>query len=183
MWNNFKGQSTMNVGDRKFFFYSIDKETELFPMNFEGIDQFFTMLDSQGKKAIGNAMILFDGYNDVTTELFEIPQVRKFVKEMFDRYPHLLNYINFDLEGHHSLLASLLDLETGYVGEKLTFDEHIKKYGMHTPMPRFNVRLDMSNDQLAHIAKAMFQHGNKLKASKYADAQVRRLITIFKRAI
>lgn len=180
---DFSGLRTVITGDKKFFFYSVDKKEELFKMNFEGLDLFFESLDTLGNKAIGRTMILFDGYNDVATELHEIPQVRKFVKEMFDRYPHVLNYVNFDLEGHHVLLASLLDVKALYKGEKLTFDEHAKKYGHGTPMPRFNMQMNMTNTQLAHLVGSMFHHGNTIGATKKADNQAKRLIKIFKRAI
>lgn len=180
---DFSGLRTVITGDKKFFFYSVDKKDELFKMNFEGINMFFKSLDTLGNKAIGHAMILFDGYNDVSTELHEIPQVRKFVKEMFTRYPHVLNYINFDLEGHHVLLACLLDINTVSRGEKLTFDEHAKKYGYGTPMPRLNVQMKMSNEQLASLVGAMFAHGNMIGATKKADKQAERLMKIFKRAI
>lgn len=176
---NISGQKELNLGDKTVYFYNVDKEEELFKMNFQGLDMFFASLDVLGKKGIGNAMILIDGYNHVTTELYEIPQVRKFVKELFKRYPHLLNYINFDLEGHHYLLASLLDVETVYKGEKLTFRQHEQKYGHDAPMPRFNMKLSMKNDQLAEIVISMFAHGNAIGATKKADSQVHRLMSIF----
>ncbi|HLI46792.1 MAG TPA: hypothetical protein VKU94_06325, partial [Geobacterales bacterium] len=121
---DFSGMSVMSTGDTELYVYSIDKVNELFKMNFKGIDDFFCMLDKKGSKAFGHTMILFDGYNDTATELYEIPQVRKFVKELFERYPHVLNYINFDLEGQNVLLMSLLDVEVFFKGEMLTFDEY-----------------------------------------------------------
>lgn len=179
---DFSGEKTMNFGDKKLFFYSVDKDEELLKMNFEGLDTFFKSLDKIGRKGIGHAMIMFDGYNHVSTELNEIPEVRKFVKELFNRYPHVLNYINYDLEGHHVLLSSLLDIETVYAGERLTFAEHAKKYGFRTPMPRYNIKLDIPKELLAHIIKAMFLHGNKTRNTKYADRQVHRLMQIFQGA-
>lgn len=173
------GQKQLNFGDKSVYFYNVDKEEELFKMNFKGLDMFFASLDLLGSKGIGNAMVLIDGYNDVTTELYEIPQVRKFVKELFKRYPHVLNYINFDLEGHTYLLASLLDVETAYKGEKLTFRQHEKKYGYGTPMPRFNMKLFVKNHQFAEIVSSMFAHGNIIGATKKADKQVYKLMNIF----
>jgi hypothetical protein len=179
---DFTGERIIFAGDKKLFLYSVDKQEELFKMNFKGIDTFFNTLDSVGNKAIGNAMILFDGYNDVATELYEVPQVRKFVKELFNRYPYLLNYINFDIEGHHSLLACLLDIEVMYKGERLTFDEHAKRYGFGKPMPKHNVHMKMPSELLAHLVKSMFSHGNTTGTTKYADKQAYKLMEIFKRA-
>jgi hypothetical protein len=176
---DFTGQRTMTFGDKSLFFYSVDKKEELFKMNFEGIDMFFDTLDKMGKKAFGNAMVLFDGYNDTAKELFEIPQVRKYVKELFKRYPHLLNYINFDLEGHHSLLACLLDIQVAYKGERLTFDQHISRYGIETPLPRHNIYMSIPNELLVELTVAMFHHGNKLGLSNLANKKVMKLHEIF----
>ena len=179
MWHKFSGTGAINLGNKRFFFYSVDKDKELFKMNFEGLDLFFKTLDSQGRKGIGHAMVLIDGYNDVTTELFEVPQVRKYVKEMFNRYPHLLNYIDFDLEGHHWLLASWLDMLAVHGGKKMTFEEHIKKFGPHMPMPRFNIRLDMPKEKLNSTISTMRAHGRKIRADRNVEQQVNRLRSIF----
>jgi hypothetical protein len=180
---DFSGHRTMIVGGKTIFLYNIHKDSELLPMNFEGIDEFFRTLDKLGKKAIGHAIILFDGYDDITTELYEIPEVRNFVKKMFERYPHLLNYINFDLEGHTYLLASITDVESLFVGEKLTIEEHIKRYGIHTPLPRVNLYINLPNGYLQHITEAMLEHGKKNRCEKYAERQVYKLDKIFRRAI
>jgi hypothetical protein len=166
---------TINTLGKKFFFYSVDKQEELFKMNFEGLDMFFHTLDSLGKDGIGHAMIMIDGYNDTATELYEIPQVRKFIKELFNRYPHVLNYINFDLEGQKYMLACLFDVEMVSRGERLTFDQHAKKYGPLTPMPRYDMRLKIDKEKMAEIMLAMFAYGNERGLSKYCDKQVERL--------
>jgi hypothetical protein len=176
---DFSGVRTLNTGDSKFFFYSVDKQNELFKMNFKGLDMFFTSLDLLGKDGIGHAMILFDGYNDTAKELYEVPQIRKFVKELFKRYPHVLNYVNFDLEGEKHLLASLLDVEAVFRGEKMTFAQHNKKYGIGTPMPRYDMRIHMDKERMREIMTAMFVHGNQLGVAKYTDKQVERLMKIF----
>lgn len=180
MWHKFSGTSAMQVGNDKFFFYSVDKEQELFKMNLDGIESFFSMLDKLGKKAIGHVVVLFDGYNDITDELFEIHEVRNYVQEMFKRFPHLLNYINFDLEGHHWLLSCLVDVDSIYAGRKMTFEEHIKQFGTHVPMPRFLVHMHMPDPMLNKLINAMRIHANKLKAGKQVEGQVMRLRAIFK---
>jgi hypothetical protein len=124
-------------------------------------------------------MILFDGYNDTAKELYEVPQIRKYVKELFKRYPHVLNYVNFDLEGERHLLASLLDVEAMYKGERLTFAQHNKKYGMGTPMPRYQMKLHMDKETMRTLMTAMFVHGNSLGLSEYCDKQVQRLMNTF----
>lgn len=179
---NFKGTSVIEEAGKRLFVYSIDKDEELIPMNFKGIDEFFKMLDKLDRKGIGHAMILFDGYNETATELHELPEVRNFVKELFKRYPYVLNYINFDLEGHHVLLSSFLDIETIYAGKRMTFAEHIERHGFHTPMPRMNVYMHFPKELMTWVVMSMFAHGNNHKVTKYADRQVQRLMNIFKRA-
>jgi hypothetical protein len=167
-----KGLNTLGTGKNIMFFYNVDKEDETEKLNFEGLDMFFHTLDKLGKRAFGSAIIMFDGYNDIVTELYEIPEVRAFVKELFERYPHVLNYINFDLEGQKHLLTCLFDVEVFYQGERLTFDEHAKKYGRLTPMPRYDAYISMPRKQIEKLKSAMLQHGSRLNSLKRANEQV-----------
>lgn len=176
---DFSGSAVMNVGDKQLYIYSIDKDEELLKMNFEGIDLFLKSMDKLGRKAFGHTMILFDGYNDTATELHEIHEVRVFVKELFNRYPHVLNYISFELEGHNVLLSSLLDFESFYVGERKTLDEYFAQYGYKKPLPRYNVRLDLPKDVSNMITDAMKEHGRKLRGEKYAERQIHKFNKIF----
>lgn len=169
-----KGVNALGTGKNVMWFYNVDKEGETEKLNFEGLDKFFKTLDKLGKKAFGNAVIMFDGYNDIVTELYEIPEVRAFVKELFERYPHALNYINFDLEGHKHLLTCLFDVQVMYFGERLTFAEHEKKYGKFTPMPRYDAYLNMPNKEIQRIKSAMLQHGSRLNSLKRANEQIQR---------
>jgi hypothetical protein len=169
-----QGLNTLGTGKNAMFFYNVGKEEETERLNFEGLDMFFKTLDKLGKKAFGHAIIMFDGYNDTAIELYEIPEVRAFVKELFKRYPHVLNYINFDLEGHKHLMTSLFDVEVMYQGERLTFAEHEKRYGYFTPMPRYDAYISMPDKEIQRIKSAMLQHGSRLNSLKRANEQFQR---------
>jgi hypothetical protein len=162
---NFSGQSTLFAGDKALYIYSIDKDGELLKMNYDGISKFFSTLDKLGgRKSFGKAMILFDGYNDVPDELHEIPEVRKYVKGLFERFPHLLYYVNFDLEGHHVLLASLLDFQSMYQGQRLTPEELWNRYRTDkSSVPRHQMFLSMPRTLLQKLQSAVVEHGYMMK--------------------
>jgi hypothetical protein len=178
---NFSGMSQIFAGDRNLFIYSVDKEGEILAMNYDGISQFIDTLDKLGgRKSYSSAIIMFDGYNDVPDELHEIPEVRRFVKGMFDRFPHLLYYINFEMEGHHVLLASLLDFKQLSRGEKLSPIEMEKKYGHDfSKIPRNNMFLIMPNYVLKTMQEAIIEHGKKMKRLELGTKLAYRLGKMF----
>jgi hypothetical protein len=179
MGYDFSGTETLDMGNgRQLFIYSIDKENELIPLNFKGIDEFFKQLDKMKRKAFNNTMILFDGYNDTTEELHEIPEVRAFVKELFERYPHVLNYVNFELEGHHVLLSSLTDVVTLSGINKMTLEEMDRVYGVGN-YPKMQVSMTMPNMQSQRLCNAMLAHGIRLNQTTKAELKVRQFQKIF----
>jgi hypothetical protein len=175
----------MNLGDKRLFIYNVDKESEILPLNYEGISEFISTLDKLGgRKSFSSALIYFDGYNDVTDELHEIIEVRKYVKGLFDRFPHLLYYINFELEGHHVLLSSLLDFQSVSVGERLTPIQLTEKYGFdHANIPKNNVFLRMPNDLLRHMEESILAHAKMMKRERLGQKLVYRLTNMFKRGV
>lgn len=60
-----------------------------------GAKKFLRILDlKEGKNAYGRVVIYIDGYNDVVEELYEIPEVRKWVRRLINEVPHLWYYIS-----------------------------------------------------------------------------------------
>jgi hypothetical protein len=56
---------------------------------------FLKMLDrKRGKDAHNRVALYVDGYNDVVEELYEIPEVKKWVRKLINEVPHLWYYIH-----------------------------------------------------------------------------------------
>lgn len=182
---NYSRISTMFTGGKQLFIYNIDKENELLKKDYEGIGTFLRTLDKLGgRKSFGSAMILFDGYNDVADELHEIKEVREYVKELFERFPHILYYVNFELEGHHVLLSSLLDYVSLSKNEKMSPIEIEKRYGLDPKnRPKHLMYLTMPRVLLEKLQIATIEHGKKMKRKDLGEKLAYKLGKIFNKGL
>lgn len=152
-------------GKKPLIMYHLSKE-EVENKDLKGIDKIMNTVHKVGKGARQCVVITCGGYDDVPDELWEIPAVREFVKHMFNKYPHILYYINTKFEADHWLLASLLDIQALLVGEKLNSHEIWEKYGFNAP--RYSARLFWKKEHLIKTLKAIIAHGKRQKDAKGA---------------
>lgn len=159
-----KGATTMRHGSKALHIYNVSKE-DVLNKNYDGILSFVKVLDKLGgRKSFGNAMILIDGYNEVVEELHEIPEVREYMEGLFDLIPHILYYINFDLEGHKYMLLCISDSISVFpIGKKSIVEIYNEIGGDYTKVPKFASRMNMSAEQVHKIGKAIIAHSIKVK--------------------
>lgn len=155
----------INKGIEPFIIYHITKE-EVLTGDMRGLDEYFKLATRLGSYGRQNLSIACSGYDDVPDELYEIPEVRKYVQKMFKRYPYMLYYINTETESEHWLLSSVADevnsvVQGDYADTKLTALELVEKYGFDTP--RFHAMLTFKNGSLVDILKPIIAHGKKIK--------------------
>lgn len=160
-------------GQRPMMFYHISKE-EVLEKNFKGIGNLLKTVTTVGKGAKRSLVITCNGYDDVTDELYEIPEVRDFVRGMFEKYPYLLYYIaDFNEEIDHWLLCCLADeTRSVYQGEPMTGNQIFEKYGLNfDEVPQIHVHLTFkgdseTGDRYIHILKSIIAHGKRNKDAR-----------------
>ncbi len=152
------------TGQKPIMFYHISKE-EILDKNLRGIDNLMSTVQLVGKGAKNSLFLTCSGYDDVTDELYEIKEVREFVSAMFDKYPHILYYINSQFEGDHWLLCSIADeLEAVTFGEKYTGNQLFEKFGLdNTNVPRVHANITFKNKKFPNLLKSVIKHGKKNK--------------------
>jgi len=85
---------------------NIDRETiETLDTKKTGI--FFNNLKKCGLKGREKAVLMFDGYEEIADEVFEIEAIRKWSQKLFSEYPHLFYFIN-NIDGSRDRLACCL---------------------------------------------------------------------------
>lgn len=77
----------------KTYFYHVSRE-EVEQRNFEGIDLFIISLEMLRKKSFEKAAISFSGYEDVSEDIWEIDDIRYFVKRTVEKYPHIFYFLD-----------------------------------------------------------------------------------------
>ncbi|MGD2351968.1 hypothetical protein ACP8H2_09475 [Bacillus subtilis] len=154
----------INKGMNPLLVYKISKE-EVLEMDMKGLDKFFKVVDRVGTPVRQSVVIMCDGYNDIPDELYQIPEVSKFVKKMFRRFPHILYYINNDTDSYFWMLACLADEVTSmkvgdYETTQLSAYEIAEKFGVNRP--EVGAYVNFKGDKLATILKPIVDYGKKI---------------------
>ncbi|MCY7948025.1 hypothetical protein P8891_06220 [Bacillus atrophaeus] len=150
-------------GEKPFIVRHLSKR-EVVEKDFLQIDEALSVLSKIGKQLRGCLAITCGGYDDVTDELFEIMEVREYVREVFEKHPHIFYYISTDMGSHKWLVQCLFDVETFFVGEKLTDRQIFEKYGTdHESIPKISSALHDNEGLLPRLLKGIIQHGKRNK--------------------
>lgn len=134
--------------------------------DFEMVKQFFNKIVSKfGKRARGSAVIAFSGYDDIPDEVFEIKEVRDYVKQLFKKYPHILYYMSEDMEAVNVLLSCLCDVDSVFLGEeKLSMTQYLER-GLNPVDQNIGLLLNITvpQDTQILIKEAILKHGKRMK--------------------
>ncbi|URJ76384.1 hypothetical protein MF621_004091 (plasmid) [Bacillus velezensis] len=150
-------------GGKPFIVRHLSKR-EVVEKDFLQIDEALSVFSKIGKPLRGCLAITCGGYDDITDELFEIMEVREYVREVFNKHPHIFYYINTEMDTHKWLIESLVDVETYFVGEKLTDRQIYERYGKDfESIPQVMSSLNDSEGLLPRLLKGIIRHGKRNK--------------------
>lgn len=155
----------ISQGKKPMVMYHISKE-EVVNLDTKPIDNLFNTLKRIGKGVRQCVVITCGGYDHLSEELFEIIEVRKFVKKVFEKHPYIFYYLNTEFETETWFLSCLFDFETLHFGEKLNSYEIFKKYGLDlNSTPKLEVHLIDNDNLLPKLLKAIVIHAKNNKDS------------------
>lgn len=89
--------------------YIMITDDEIKAKDFSAVIKFFGRFDKSWRAYQGKVMLNIDGYNDVAEELFEIPEVVAFFKELYLAHPHYLIYLDKPTESFDLAVRFLAD--------------------------------------------------------------------------
>lgn len=89
--------------------YIMVTDDEIKAKDFSAVVKFFSRFDKSWRAYQGKVMVNIDGYNDVEDELFEIPEVVAFFKELYLTHPHYLGYLDIPTESFDLAVRFLAD--------------------------------------------------------------------------
>ncbi|KJD43294.1 hypothetical protein [Paenibacillus terrae] len=143
----------MNISKR-----SIDE------MSFEFVDRSLNFLQEQGAHSFGKIITMFDGYNDIKDEIYEINEVRTWVKELFQLYPHFLYFINYSFDSHITLLSSVSDVEISYTGGGTLSPMEYKRLGIDplTDIEPKQWTITLSEGLYLQMKRALIDYGQNV---------------------
>lgn len=154
----------INKGMNPFLVYKISKE-EVLEMDMKGLDKFFKIIDKVGAPLRQSIAIMCDGYNDIPDELYQIPEVVKFVRKVFRRHPNILYYISREAEADYWMMSCMADEVTSmkvgdYETSQMNAYELEEKFGDN--LPKTAAYLNFKDDKLATILKPIIDYGKKI---------------------
>ena len=124
-----------------------------------------------GKKLetmMNSLALMIDGYNDDPREIYAIPEVRKFYKQLWEAWPYWLYFCNLDTENLMLMVMCCLDsLDAlkvkGQSEVKVSFSPlEVVRFisGGFEPMNQMCERAEMSERQIFFRTKAVFGYFN-----------------------
>ncbi|MZK49026.1 hypothetical protein [Clostridium beijerinckii] len=94
-------------------------------MDFERIDDVIEVLEQCGSKARGKMILTFEGYEYIDLEIFEIPEVRAYVKMLLEKHNNLFYFIS-NLEKNNINILSCLAETTKKNCNGITYNMDMK---------------------------------------------------------
>lgn len=136
-------------------------------------------LDEIGN-ACGTVCFSFDGYNHDVREIFEIMEIRQWVKIAFHKIPHLLYYCERNMqEGINNMLTLLLEGSHIQKGEKVNAYEAVAR-GLHKQESILSI-LTLNNKKWSNMAKEIRKHALKHNTSLDAELTIQKVESIFEK--
>lgn len=121
-----------DIKNAEIIFYSVSKR-ELVNEDYTRIKNNLKLLNSAEKYARGKMMITFDGFDNDKREIYEIPEIRKYVKNIWNEYNHIFYFLTPLANNRSIIFACLNDFKSIHnVGVKETqlhiiYDKDIKQ--------------------------------------------------------
>ncbi len=125
-------KNVKQVKENDIFFYAVSKQ-EIINNDFNRIRKSLETLKKAGKDAKGKLFLTFDGYDNDKREIYMIPEIRSFVKNIWKEYKFLFYFLTLFDNNRAIIFACLNDFKV-IQNEKekkckleIIYNEEIKK--------------------------------------------------------
>lgn len=140
-------------------YFSIPR-TDVLNMSFKRIDKAIKVLRDCRHRARGKMILTFSGYEYTPKEIFEIIEIRDYVKELLNRYPYLFYFLSDIDNNNQIILACLSDIETVYLGEKKpTFTEIFYSRGQRD---QIGIKFKLKDTLARRITQETIKYGKSV---------------------
>lgn len=167
------------LSNANIHWYAIEKN-ETLSKNLTGIEKLLKVLKLKGKDARQSVTLTFSGYDHVPDEIFEIEEIRKFVKVLLHKHPYIFYYLAQDTECLQNIILCYCDFETLFIGEKKPISEYPLEQIMNNELPQQNVYINIDNKTLLKWKKEVRKYGIKVNDLEGAEKVIDAIDNIFK---
>ena len=103
-------KNVKQVKENDIFFYAVSKQ-EITNNDFNRIRKSLETLKKAGKDAKGKLFLTFDGYDNDKREIYMIPEIRSFVKNIWKEYKFLFYFLTLFDNNRAIIFACLNDFK------------------------------------------------------------------------
>ena len=100
-------KNVLQVKEANLFFFSVSKK-EVTNKDYKRIINSLEILKEAGTEAKRKLFLVFDGYNDDKREIYEIPEIRDFVKDIYNKYKYLFYFLT-TLDNNRSIIYACIN--------------------------------------------------------------------------
>ena len=100
-------KNVLQVKEANLFFFSVSKK-EVTNKDYKRIINSLEILKEAGREAKRKLFLVFDGYNDDKREIYEIPEIRDFVKDIYNKYKYLFYFLT-TLDNNRSIIYACIN--------------------------------------------------------------------------
>lgn len=138
------------------YVYQVSRE-EVEKLEFEKLNEVMDMLKVLGEVARGKLAIIFNGYDHMPDEIYEIEDIRKWCNCLVDHYPEIFYFLTPHFEQNAAMIAACIgDIEVVSLGPALSPIEYAIM-GIEPPMKQLTISLSQLLSQ--KIGKGTIDYG------------------------
>ena len=104
-------ESIEQVKKANILLYSVSKR-EVINKDYARILKNLQILDFAGKEAKEKLMLTFDGYDSDRREIYMIPEIREFVKHIYDKYNYIFYFLTTLDNNRNVIYACINDFKS-----------------------------------------------------------------------
>lgn len=162
-----------------FNWYAIEKD-EMLRKDFRGIEKLIKTFEKVGgTNARQSITMTFSGYDDVPDEIFEIMEIRQYVKVLIHKYPHIFYYLNVETECLQNILLCYCDVEYTVIGERKAISQYSMEEIVNGELPQRPVFMNIENRILMNWKKELRKYGIKMNDLIGANKVIKDIEKIF----
>lgn len=124
-------ENIQQVKNMTLFVYSVSKR-EILGNDFERIRKNLEILTKAGKDAKGKLFLTFGGYEDDKREIYMIPEIRNFIKKIWEEYKYLFYFLT-PFDNNKSIIFACINdvksyqkINSNVINLEIIYNEKIK---------------------------------------------------------
>lgn len=132
-------------------------------IDFRRLDMLIKNFEKCKKKGKQKLMLTFSGYEYISDEIYEIKEIRNYVKKMFNKYPHIFYFLTPFYFNNKIILCCISNVEMFYSGQRKDLSTIFINKEERIPI---KLKIDVPLDVRMKIANKTLEYGLKIKENK-----------------